>query len=236
MKKFNVFLVLVIMLSSAGKAQILQNVLNHITNSTGQNVNSDEVGRGIKEALSVGIKNASAKANKLDGYYKNPQIKIPFPKEVSQVESKLKQLGMTKLVDDFVVTLNRSAENAAKEAAPIFVSAITQMTLNDAIGLFKGGDNAATEYLKRTTSTQLYAAFLPHIKTALAKTSCTKYWTKITTTYNRIPMVKPVQTDLEKYTTNKALDGLFFLVAQEEFKIRKDPAARITELLRKVFG
>ena len=110
------------------------------------------------------------------------------------------------------------------------------MTITDAISLFKGGENAATEFLKRTTSMQLYTAFLPHVKTALTKTNCTKYWSKITSTYNRIPLVTPVQTDLAKYTTNKALDGLFLLVSQEESKIRKDPASRITDLLRKVFG
>ena len=236
MKKFSFLLCVLVLFSGIGKAQIIQNLLNHITNSAGQNVTSDEVGKGIKEALSVGIKNAGAKANKVDGYYKNPLIKIPFPKEVSQVETKLKQMGMTKLVNDFILTINRSAESAAKEAAPIFVNAITQMSITDAIGLFKGGDNAATEFLKKTTTSQLYTAFFPHIKSALDRTDCTKYWTKITTNYNKIPLVTKVQTDLPKYTTNKALDGLFMLVAQEESKIRKDPASRVTELLRKVFG
>ena len=236
MKKFSFLFSLLFLVATSTQAQILQNILNQITNSSGQKVSADEVGKGIKEALSIGSKNAGANANKVDGYFKNPAIKIPFPKEVNEVQTRLKQMGMTKLVDDFVLTLNRSAETAAKEAAPIFVNAITQMTITDAIGLFKGGDNAATEFLKKTTSTQLFAAFLPHVKTALAKTNCTKYWSKITTNYNKVPLVKPVQTDLAKYTTNKALEGLFLLVSQEELKIRKDPGSRVTELLRRVFG
>lgn len=204
--------------------------------STKTPLSEGEVVQGLKEALRVGSRNASSSLNATDGFYKNSLVKIPFPQEAQVVADKLRSIGLGKKVDEFELTLNRAAEKASKESANIFVNAVTSMTISDAWGILRGQDNAATEYLKRTTSTQLSTAFKPHIESALKSTLATSKWTEITTIYNKIPMVKPVNTDLVTYTNEKALQGLFVVVAQEELKIRKDPVARISDILKKVFG
>ena len=199
-------------------------------------LSEDEVVNGLKEALVKGTNSGSATASKLDGYLKNPKIKIPFPPEVKQVESKLRSLGMNKLVDDFIVSLNRGAEQAAEEAKPIFVSAITGMTVKDGFNILKGEDDAATRYLEKTTTSGLTSTFKPVIKKALDATNATKYFTEIIKAYNKIPFIADVNPNLEEYATTKAIDGLFFLIAIEEKLIREDPLARTSELLKKVFG
>jgi sulfur relay (sulfurtransferase) DsrC/TusE family protein len=196
---------------------------------------TEEVVSGLKEALEKGITNGAKKASAVDGYYKNPQIKIPFPPDVKKVETKLRQLGMDKQVDQFIETLNRGAEEAAKQAAPIFVSAIKQMTINDAWNILKGDKDAATQYLQKTTTSQLEAKFKPVIQKALDKVNATKYYGDLVNTYNKIPLVDKVNPDLNDYATTLAIDGLFKLVAQEEANIRSNPGARTTELLKKVF-
>lgn len=203
---------------------------------SGNKLSNDDIIKGLKEALSVGSKNSSSKASKTDGYYKNPLIKIPFPKEAQQMESTLKSMGMTKQVDQFVLTLNRAAEDAAKKAAPIFLSAITKMTITDGMNILKGKDDAATQFLKSTTSSQLKSEFKPVITASLNKVKVTQYWNPLMTTYNKVPFVTRMNPNLDEYVTQKAMDGLFTLVAQEELKIRKDPAARVTDILKKVFG
>jgi hypothetical protein len=195
-----------------------------------------EVTEGLKEALIKGISNGSDMASQMDGYFRNPSIKIPFPPEVKKVEDKLRQLGLGGEVDKFVMTLNRGAEDAAKEAKPIFISAIKSMTIQDAWAILRGDDNAATEYLKRTTSAQLREKFTPVIANSLNKVNATKYYGDIVNTYNKVPFVEKVNPDLTSYATTKAMDGLFLLIADEEKKIREDPVARTTELLKKVFG
>jgi len=195
-----------------------------------------EVTEGLKEALINGITNGSNLASQLDGYFKNPEIKIPFPPEVRKVEDKLRQLGLGGEVDKFVLTLNRGAEDAAKEAKPIFISAIKSMTIQDAWGILKGESNAATEYLKRTTSSQLKMKFQPVIQSSLNKVNATKYYGDIVNTYNKIPLVEDVNPNLDEYATDKAIEGLFTLIAKEEDKIRRDPLARTTDLLKRVFG
>ncbi len=197
---------------------------------------NDEIIRGLKEALRVGSNNASGSASKLDGFFKNQIIKIPFPPEAREMESKLRSLGMSKQVDDFILTVNRAAEEAAKQSASVFVNAITSMNINDGISILRGADTAATGYLRKTTGNQLHDMFKPVIKNATQKVEVTKYWNPLATTYNSIPFVTKVNTDLEEYITQRALSGLFYLVSQEEVKIRKDPAARVSELLKKVFG
>ncbi len=202
----------------------------------GDELTTDQVASGLKEALINGISNGSAKASKVDGYFKNPKIKIPFPPDVQKVETKLRQIGLDKQVDDFVMTLNRGAEQAAKEAKPIFVSAIKSMTIQDAWGILKGEEDAATQYLTRTTSDQLKLKFQPIVEKALNSTNATRYYTDIISTYNKVPFVDKVDPDLNNYATNKAIEGLFYLVAQEEKKIREDPLARTSDLLKRVFA
>ena len=195
-----------------------------------------EVVNGLKEALVQGAEFSSATASKTDGYFKNPQLKIPFPPEIKKVETKLRHIGVNKPVDDFILSMNRAAEKAAAEATPIFVTAIKSMTIKDAWGILKGEQDAATQYLKRTTGDQLSTKFEPIIGNALESVNATKYYSDVTTTYNKIPFVEPVETDLTAYVNNLAIEGLFKLVAEEELKIRKDPISRTTDLLKKVFG
>ncbi|MEP0368118.1 MAG: DUF4197 domain-containing protein [Cyclobacteriaceae bacterium] len=196
---------------------------------------SEQVAQGLKQALEKGISEGSEEASKVNGYLGNPSIKIPFPPEVQKVESKLRQIGLGSQVDKFVETLNRGAEEAAKDAKPIFVAAIKGMTIQDAWNILKGEDNAATMYLQKTTSDELRAKFSPVIKSALDQTNATKYYSDIINTYNKIPLLEDVNADLQGYATDKALEGLFYLIAQEEQKIREDPVARTTDLLKKVF-
>jgi hypothetical protein len=213
----------------------LKKLKSTVTSKT-TSLSETDIATGLKEALTVGSKNASAKLNALDGFNKNMKVRIPFPEDAQKVAKKLREMGFGKKVDEFELTLNRAAEQAAKEAAPIFVNAITSMTITDAKNILVGSDSAATSYLRTRTSDPLAQAFSPHIKKALDATTATKKWTELATLYNRLPLVTKVETDLVKYTTSKALKGLFVVVAEEEMKIRKDPAARVTDILKKVFG
>ena len=222
-----------------------QNLLDRATNAInsgasaatqGNGLSNDEVVKGLREALTIGSGNASGNASKRDGFLKNNLIKIPFPKEAKVVETKARQIGMGSQVDKFVTTMNRAAEEASKEATPVFVNAIKTMTITDGISILRGGDNAATTYLKGRTTAELTNKFSPIVKKAINKVELTKYWKPIINGYNRIPGVKKQNPDLDRYVTEKTLEGLFTLLGQEEAKIRKDPVAQVTNLLRRVFG
>lgn len=198
---------------------------------------SSEIASGLKEALRIGVSNGSAQASALDGYFKNPLLKIAFPPEAQNVAAKLRQLGFNKQVDQFELSLNRAAEDAAKKAAPVFIKAVTSMSIQDAVGILRGQNDAATQYLRRTSGQQLVTEFTPIIDSTLKKNNATRYYTDLVTIYNRIPLVqKKVNPNLTEYATGKAVDGLFILVAQEEQKIRENPAARVTDLLKRVFS
>ncbi|RFP66508.1 DUF4197 domain-containing protein [Hymenobacter lapidiphilus] len=199
-------------------------------------LSSDEAARGLKEALTLGISKGADQASKTDGFYLNRLIRIPFPPDAQRVATTLRTLGMGSQVDKFELTLNRGAEQAAQSAKPIFLTAIKSLTFKDVWGILSGEKDAATNYLKRTTTEQLTTAFQPIVQRSLDQVGATKYYTDLTTRYNRIPLVTPVQTDLNQYATGKAIDGLFTLVAKEEANIRENPVARTTELLRRVFG
>lgn len=202
----------------------------------GTPLTADEVARGLKEALTNGTTKGTQQVSQVDGYFKNPEIKIPFPPDVKIVEVKLRALGMGTQVDEFVLSVNRAAEDAAKEAAPIFVSAIKQMTIDDAFAILKGEPDAATQYLKRTTSPQLKEKFRPIVDTSLKKVNATKYYGDLINNYNRIPFVQKVNPDLSAYATDMAIQGLFVMIAKEEKNIRQDPVARTSDLLKKVFN
>ena len=202
----------------------------------GESVTTEEVAQGLKEALTNGVSKGSDLVSQIDGYFKNPEIKIPFPPEVKQVESRLRQIGLGNEVDNFVLTLNRGAEDAAKEAKPIFIEAVKQMTIQDAWAILRGESDAATQYLKRTTSTLLQEKFKPVIQNSLNKVNATKYYKDLVTSYNKIPLVQKVNPDLDQYATEKAIEGLFVMIAKEEKNIRANPLARTSELLKKVFG
>ncbi|MFD2784408.1 DUF4197 domain-containing protein [Hymenobacter rubripertinctus] len=203
--------------------------------STGS-LTQDEAVRGLKEALTMGISKGADQASQTDGFYLNKFIRIPFPADAQRVATTLRSIGLGSQVDKFELTLNRGAEDAAKSAKPIFLSAIKSLTFKDVWGILTGEKDAATNYLKRTTTQQLTTAFQPIMQRSLDQVGATKYYTDLTTRYNRIPLVTPVQTDLNQYATGKAIDGLFTLVAQEEANIRENPVARTTTILKRVFG
>ncbi len=197
---------------------------------------NDEVIHGLKEALNVGTNNSSSSASKVDGFYKNPLIFIPFPQEAEKVKNTCENLGMHKQVQDFEMSINRAAEEASKQAAPVFLEAIKKMSIADGFKILKGPDNAATQYLQNSTSSELTTKFTPIIKDAIQKVEVTKYWSPLVTAYDKIPGVQKVNPNLEQYITQRALQGLFALIANEEKKIRTDPMARVTDILKRVFG
>ena len=203
----------------------------------GSSLSNEEIIDGLKEALSVGAQNSSNKLSAADGFFANAAIKVLMPPEAKKVENTLRKAGMGKLVDDAILSMNRAAEEASKSAAPIFLDAIKTMSFQDALGILKGSDTAATGYLRGKTLPALTEAFRPVIESALEKTNATRYWTTVFETYNKLPTTfNKINPDLPAYVTEKAMGGLFYQVAEEEQKIRKNPAARVTETLKKVFG
>lgn len=234
----SVLLVLLFFGVAACTTQQINKTIGDIEGIVGGNgeLSSQEVAQGLKQALEQGISKGAGQASKQDGYFKNPQIKIPFPEDVQRVETRLRQLGLGSEVDKFVLTLNRGAEEAAKEAKPIFVEAIRSMTIQDAWNILRGEDDAATRYLRQTTGAKLREKFQPVIADALSQVGATRYYGNIVSTYNKIPGVQRVNPDLEDYATSKAIDGLFLLVADEEKNIRENPVARTTELMKRVFA
>lgn len=197
----------------------------------------DEATKALKEALSKGAEKGTDLVSKEDGFNGNPAIKIPFPEEAAEIEKKVRKVpGGNKKCDNVVLSINRSAELAAKEAKEVFIAAIKQMTVSDAIAIVKGEDNAATNYLKKTTTEILVTKFSPIIEKALSTTGATKQWEALMTTYNKIPMTKKVNPDLVDYVSRKAIDGLFQMIEKEEANIRNNDVARSSALLKKVFG
>ena len=218
-------------------AEQISKTLNSVGDTlASEQLTETDVANGLKEALIKGAKKGSDQASKTDGFYKNPMLKIPFPPKVQEVESKLRAMGFNKLVDDFVLSMNRGAEKAAGEAKPVFVNAISQMTVRDAWDILKGDKDAATNYLRRTTSDELKSRFRPIIKQSLDEVNATKYFTDVINTYNKIPLVEKVNPNLEDYVTDEATTGMFKLIEKEEANIRENPGARTTELLKKVFA
>jgi hypothetical protein len=206
------------------------------TSTTKGKVTSTEAAGGLKEALMLGITKGADQASQTDGFNLNRLIRIPFPPDAQRVANTLRTLGLGAQVDRFELSLNRGAEQAASKAKPIFLAALKSLTFADVWNILTGQKDAATQYLKRSTSAQLSTAFQPIIQQSLNQVGATRYYTELSTRYNMIPLVKPVQTDLNEYATGKAIDGLFTLIAQEEANIRENPVARTTALLKRVFG
>ncbi len=235
MRKAFIAILTVLFLTSCEELHQIAQQYPDVANQTTAPTNS-EIIAGLKDALRVGITNAVKETNKKDGFYGNSLIHIPVPEEAQKVVDVMNKIGMSKVVDDFELSLNRAAEEASGQAVNIFTDAIMQMTISDAYSIWKGEDDAATQYLMRTTQTSLENAFSPITKQAIEQVHVTKYWDDVANVYNSVPFVKPVNPDLEKYVNEKAISGLFVLVAQEEKKIREDPAARVTDILKRVFG
>ena len=218
-------------------SQILQNAGSVLNGSGGSYIpTASEAGSGLKQALEIGITTGANTLAARDGYFGNALVKVLFPPEAQKVEETMRSLGLGSMVDKAIESFNRGAEKAAKEAAPIFVSAIKQMTINDAMNILLGDQDAATNYLKAATLTELTSRFTPVIDRSLNEVNATKDWEDVIVRYNKIPLVQKVNPDLTAYVTEKALDGLFLMVAKEELKIRENVNARTTDLLQKVFG
>jgi hypothetical protein len=213
----------------------MQQVLDQLPQGTVV-LSQAEIGNGLKEALNNGITKQVSKLTATDGFFKNEAVKILLPEELQTVDKKLRQIGMSKLADEGLKVINRAAEDAVKEATPIFVDAVKQMSFNDAKNILMGNESSATTYLQNTTSTALYTKFNPVIKNSYTKVGADKVWKEIITKYNSIPLVKKVNPDLTDYTTKKAMEGVFKMIAVEEKDIRTNLASRSSDLLRKVFA
>ena len=234
----------ILLLISLFSCSIIEDVSTTIINPTNNSyskidLTNEEVISGLKEALNVGIKNAINLSSVTDGFLKNDMIRLPFPPDAIKVREKALNFGLSKQVATFEETLNRAAEEATKKALPIFIDAIKNMSVSDGFSILKGGDGAATKFLKSQTSNQLVLAFAPVVKEATTKVQLTAYWNPIITRYNSAMTLsggQKLDPDLDAYITQKAIDGLFYLVETEENKIRKDPLARVSDILVKVFG
>jgi hypothetical protein len=221
------------------EASKMVNVNNGASQNSGPKLSNEEVISGLKEALNVGIKNSVNLTSVTDGFLKNNDIRLPFPPDAQKVKDKAIEWKLDGQVEKFETTLNRAAEEATKEALPIFKDAILNMSVQDGFAILNGGDGAATKFLKDQTTSKLVTAFTPKVKEATSKVKLTEYWNPIITKYNNAMTLtggQKLNPDLDAYITQKAIEGLFYMVEKEENKIRKDPAARITDILVKVFG
>ncbi|HEX8460135.1 MAG TPA: DUF4197 domain-containing protein [Segetibacter sp.] len=222
--------------SDTSSTSSINKVLNAASSANGTGgLSSATIANGLKEALEVGTQRSVTKLSTANAFFKDAAIKILMPAEAQKVEQKLRSMGLGSQVDKAITSMNLAAEDASKSAAPIFINAIKQMSIQDAVGILKGGNFAATNFLKSKTTANLTEAFRPVIEQSLAKVNATKYWNTLFSTYNTFSTQK-VNTDLSAYVTEKALAGIFHEVALEEQKIRTDPAAQTTNLLKQVFG
>lgn len=244
MKKITFSLAVVSMFAFSA-CDVLEDVANTANtvltdgNSTSSNLTNGEVISGLKEALTVGITNSVNLTSVTDGFLGNSEIKLPFPQDAIKVKEKALDWGLDGQVEKFETTLNRAAEEASKEALPIFKNAIMNMSIQDGFAILNGGEGAATNFLKNATTSALVDAFSPKVEAAISKVKLTEYWNPIITKYNSAMTFtggEKLNPDLNKYVTALAISGLFTMVEKEENKIRKDPAARVTEILQKVFG
>jgi hypothetical protein len=221
-------------------AQVLKGLLNKAKDAVSKprGLSNEDIVAGLKEALITGSQKGSSALSQADGFFANAALKILLPPEAQKVESTLRSVGLGKQVDDAILSMNRAAEDACKSAAPIFGNAIKQMSFQDALGILKGSDTAATGYLRGKTTAELTTAFRPVIEQSLHKADATKYWNTLISSYNKINIFgrQKINPDLSAYVTEKALSGIFTQVAIEEKNIRKDPLARTSDILKKVFA
>jgi len=224
----------------SASAQI--NLLREATKKANKLIKSEEpltaseVSDGLLEALIQGSKRSVQLASAEDGFNNNSLIRIPFPEEAKNMRSSLIKLGMTDQIKKFETSINTAAELASKEALEILISVIKSMSIDDAFAILKGNENAATQYLEKQTSSDLYVKFKPIIKSAITEVEVTKYWNALARRYNSLPLTKKINPDLEEYVTARTIEGLFLLIAQEEKNIRRNPQARVSALLQKVFN
>ena len=240
MKKFTALSLTLVFFSTIGTSQAqikVPSILKQIPTSKNAQPSIDEIGAGIKEALLNGITKSTTSLSAENGFLNNPWVKIPFPPEAEKAEKTLRRLGFNDMCDNVVSSLNHAAEDATKEALPIFMAALKQMSFKDASNLLLSKEkDAATQFFKTATSAQLTEKFRPIIQMSLDKTGATKYWAAATTQHNKIPMVAKINTDLNDYATRQALTGLFMQIGVEEAKMRENSSYRTSPLLQKVFN
>lgn len=233
------FMVIILLLSSmpSSYAGWFDDLLKGFpTSLPKQSLDDSTIISGLKEALTISTDNAVGSVSKADGYFRNEIIKILMPPKIRNVADVLKKFGFQRQVDDFVLSMNRAAEKAAPQAASIFIDSIKEMTFDDARKILDGGDTAATDYFKEKTSEDIYIAFKPIASSAMNDVGVTRSYKEMMGTYTSLPFTSAEALDLDHYATNEAIEGLFYMLAEEEKKIRTDPAARVTELLKMVFG
>ena len=233
MKKIYLLFFLLLALSNFAEAQIFEKAKKLLGDKG--SFSKQEAAEALKEAFIQGTGKGVDLLARVDGYYGNPEIKIPFPEGAENIAQKLREFGLGKQIDRTVEALNRAAEDAASGAKDIFIAAIKGLTIAEAVNIVKGKQDAGTRFLEKQTNNELNNKFSPVIEASLNKVGATKYWSEIMTRYNQIPFIKKVETDLTAYVTQKAIDGLFVMIAKEELNIRKNPVARTTALLKKVF-
>lgn len=237
MKKYILALLLLPMISNAQLKDLLNKAGNAVKTKTGTNsVSTLDISNGLKEALQKGVEKEVTKLTATDGFYKNEMVKILLPAELQKVDNTLRKMGMTRLADEGIKVLNRAAEEAVKEAVPVFTDAITKMTITDAKNILMGDDSSATTYLETATTTPLYAKFNPVVVRSLEKVGANNIWKGIIERYNSLPMVAKINPDLDDYVTSQAMAGVFKTIAVEEKNIRNNLASRTSGLLKKVFA
>lgn len=240
MKRLFFSLMIMALVPAGANAQLkglIDKAKTKVESKTGKgSLTNTDIGAGLKAALKEGVTKQVTKLTAEDGFYKNEAVKILLPEELQKVDKKLRQLGMSKIADEGIKVLNRAAEDAVKEATPIFVNAITSMTIKDAKSILMGADNSATTYLQTSTSKPLYAKFSPVVQTSLSNVGADAIWEGIITKYNNLPLVTKVNPNLTDYVTNKAMEGVFKMISVEEKNIRNDLSSRTTDLLKKVFA
>ncbi len=238
MKKTNISLAIIFILLFSihtCHAGLFGNIVKKFKGSSSETPKDDTMTSGLKEILSIGTKNAVKSVSKVNGYSKNQAVKILLPEETAVIADSLKVIGYQKQVDDFILSMNRAAEKAAPKATSLFIDAIEKITFEDAKQIFNGGDTAATEYLKANTNQELYKAFKPIIASKMNETGVTRYYKDMVSKVTTLPFMKSETFDLDHYVTSNALEGLFYMIGEEEKKIRTDPKARVTDLLNRVF-
>ena len=236
-KSVSILCSLVALLYSAfAYAGMLDNLMKGLGTPSKQGPDDSTVVSGLKEALSIGTDNAVKNVSKMDGYFGNEVIKILMPEKIQKVADVLRKVGYQKEVDDFILSMNRAAEKAAPMATQYFVGAIKEMSFDDARKILNGGNTAATEFFKSKTSDKIAASFKPVVSSSMNEVGVTKKYKDMMGKYESLPFVDKESIDLDSYVTNKAMDGLFYMVGEEEKKIRTNPAARVTDLLKEVFG
>ncbi len=238
MKKISALVFCLFLIPAAGQAGIFEDLMGGLKNTPvmGGAPDLETTISGLKQALSVGTENAVAFLSRNNGYFKNEAVKILMPEKIQNVADTMKKFGFQQQVESFEMSMNRAAEKAAPKAKEYFLEAIQEMTFDDAKGILNGGDTSATEYLKSKTSGKIYEAFKPMVENSLDQVGGTAAYNNMMQTFTSLPFMSAQSLDLNHYVTNEAMNGLFLMVGKEEKKIRTNPAARVTDLLKKVFG